>query len=246
MKLILVPHCVQLVTHVYNSHNQAPNSPTMIDVFHEYSNVVGNKIDAPFSILSDLVDLRVFVDRAADAQPFDEFFNCVTIIDLAALGIGDKERNMIVVLFLNMYFEYMLNLAKQPYQGSNPQLRYIDSMLLVDEADNIMKYNFEVLRQLLLQGREFGVGVLLASQYLFHFKTRDIDYSQPLLTWFIHKVPNVTQKELESIGMNKVPASKSGRIKSLDVHECLYKTFDVDGKFMEAAAFYKIVGKSPK
>ena len=187
--------------------SRAPTAPTLTDVFREYSDIVGDKVDAPYSILSDLVDLEVFVDQEAEAGRFDEFFTGVTVIDLAAFGIGDNERNMLVVLFLNLYYEYMLNLVKRPYVGSDPQLRFIDSMLLVDEADNIMKYNFDVLRQVLLQGREFGVGVLLASQFLSHFKTRETDYSQPLLTWFIHKVPNVTPKELESIGLNRVASS---------------------------------------
>ena len=235
-------HLKTAVIQAYRS--QAPNPPTLTDVFHEYSEIVGDKVDAPYSILSDLVDLEVFVDRAADAKRFDEFFSGVTVIDLAAFGIGDKERNMLVVLFLNLYYEYMLNLVKRPYRGSDPQLRFIDSMLLVDEADNIMKYNFDVLRQILLQGREFGVGVLLASQFLSHFKTRETNYSQPLLTWFIHKVPNVTPKELESIGLNKVVASTVQKIKSLDLHQCLYKTLDVPGRFMRAEPFYEIVGDS--
>ena len=217
--------------------------PTLADVLHEYESVVGGKIDAPYSILSDLVDLEIFVDSASEAIPFAEFFTGVTVIDLASLGIGDKERNMVLVLFLNLFYEYMINLAKQPYQGTDPQLRFIDSMLLVDEADNIMKYNFDVLRQLLLQGREFGVGVLLASQYLSHFKTRNTNYSEPLLTWFVHKVPNVTAKELESIGLNKVTPTSVDRVKSLGVHECLYKTLDVSGKFMRAVPFYEITGK---
>ena len=235
-------HLKTAVMRAYQSH--APNPPTLTDVFQEYSEIVGDRVDAPYSILSDLVDLEVFVDRAADAQRFDEFFNGVTVIDLAALGIGDKERNMLVVLFLNLYYEYMLNIVKQPYSGRAPQLRFIDSMLLVDEADNIMKYNFDVLRQVLLQGREFGVGVLLASQFLSHFKTRATDYSQPLLTWFIHKVPNVTPKELESIGLNRVASSTVEKVKSLDVHECLYKTMDVPGRFIRGVPFYEIVDDS--
>ena len=222
--------------------SRAPSAPTLADVFSEYSNIVGDRVDAPYSILSDLVDLEVFVNQAEEAGRFDEFFTGVTVIDLADLGVGDNERNMLVVLFLNLYYEYMLNLVKRPYVGSDPQLRFIDSMLLVDEADNIMKYNFDVLSQLLLQGREFGVGVLLASQFLSHFKTREMDYSQPLLTWFIHKVPNVTPRELESIGLNRVPSSMVNKVKSLDVHHCLYKTLDVPGRFMRALPFYEIVG----
>ena len=57
-----------------------------------------------------------------------------------------------------------------------------------------MKHKFDVLRQSLLREREFGVGVLRASQYLSHFRTRDTDYAEPLLTWFVHKVPNVTAR----------------------------------------------------
>ena len=214
--------------------------PTLADVLRAYESVIGDKVDAPYSILSDLVDLEIFVDRAGDAQHFNEFFAGVTVVDLASLGIGDRERNMLLVLFLNLYYEYMINLVKRPYVGQDPQLRFIDSMLLVDEADNIMKYNFDVLRQILLQGREFGVGVLLASQYLSHFRTRDTDYSEPLLTWFVHKVPNVTSRELESIGLSKVAASTVERVKALDVHECLYKTLDIPGRFMRTLPFYAI------
>ena len=80
-------------------------------VLGAYGSVVGDKVDAPYSILSDLVDLEIFVDRASDAQHFNEFFAGVTVVDLASLGIGDKERNMLLVLFLNLYYEYMINLV---------------------------------------------------------------------------------------------------------------------------------------
>ena len=235
-------HLKQSVVRAYDSK---PDSvPTFVDVMSEYAEIVGDRVDAPYSILSDLVDLEVFVERATEAKSFDEFFTGVTVIDLAALGIGEKERNMLVVLFLNIYYEYMINLVKQPYSGRDPQLRFIDSMLLIDEADNIMKYNFDVLRQILLQGREFGAGVLLASQFLSHFKTRQTDYSEPLLTWFIHKVPNITSRDLEAIGLSKVAAQTVDRVKSLEVHHCLYKTLDVPGRFMRAKPLYEILSDS--
>lgn len=218
----------------------APAAPTLWDVLEQYGKLVGERIDSPYSIISDFVDLEVFVDHASEAEPFDQFFAGVTVIDLAELGIGEKERNMLVVCFLNLYYEYMINLKKQPYIGTEPQCRFIDSMLLVDEADNIMKYNFDVLRQILLQGREFGVGVLLASQFLSHFRTREMDYTEPLLTWFVHKVPNVTSKELQSIGLSKIASSTVERVKSLEVHQCLFKTLDVPGRFMRGIPFYEI------
>jgi DNA phosphorothioation-dependent restriction protein DptH len=120
-------------------------------------------------------------------------------------------------------------------------LRHVDAILLVDEADNIMKYEFDVLKKILLQGREFGVGVMLASQYLSHFKTAHENYVEPLLTWLVRKVPNVTVKELESLGLPLVDSSTVQRIKALECHECLYKTFDVDGRFIRATPFYKLM-----
>ncbi len=109
----------------------------------------------------------------------------------------------------------MLKIKKEPFIGTSPQLRAIDSLLLVDEADSIMKYQFPVLRNVLLQGREFGVGVLLASQYLSHFDTSGMDYREPLLTWLIHKVPNITKGDLTAIGLTGVSQELVERIKTL-------------------------------
>jgi hypothetical protein len=112
--------------------------------------------------------------------------------------------------------------------------------LLVDEADNIMRYEFDVLRKVLLQGREFGVGVIIASQYLKHFKAGATDYREPLLTWFIHKVPNVTPQELGALGLSGETSPMAERVKSLAVHECLFKTFDVSGEIVKGTPFYNL------
>ena len=96
-----------------------------------------------------------------------------------------------------------------------------------------MKYEFDVLRKILLQGREFGVGAFLASQYLKHYNTRNENYIEPLLTWFIHKVPNITTKQLDQIGLGNVSSDIIESIKKLKPHECSYKTLDVDGKLIQ-------------
>ena len=50
----------------------------------------------------------------------------------------------------------------------------------------------------------------------------------------------MTARELESIGLSKVAASTVERVKALDVHECLYKTLDVPGRFMRTLPFYSL------
>jgi hypothetical protein len=126
--------------------------------------------------------------------------------------------------------------------GTEPQLRVVDSFLLVDEADNIMRYEFDVLRKILLQGREFGVGVILASQYLRHFKAGATDYREPLLTWFIHKVPNVTPQELGALGLPaELVAPLAERVKTLAKHHCLFKTQGVSGDIVQGMPFYQLL-----
>jgi len=96
----------------------------------------------------------------------------------------------------------------------------------------------------LLQGREFGVGVILASQYLRHFKAGATDYREPLLSWFIHKVPNITAQELSALGFSgdqRSIAAIAERVKSLALHECLYKSFDNSGEIIKGKPFYKYI-----
>lgn len=65
-----------------------------------------------------------------------------------------------------------------------------------------------------------------------------------LLTWFIHKVPNVSARDLQSIGLSRVAASTVEMVKTLDVHHCFYKTLDVPGRFMRAAPFHEVLAEA--
>ena len=59
---------------------------------------------------------------------------------------------MLVAIMLNVFYEHMLRIPKRPFLGLDRNMRVVDSMLLVDEADNIMKYEFDVLRRDLVAG----------------------------------------------------------------------------------------------
>ena len=214
---------------------------TIYDVERQYEIIVGGNIDSPLSIIKDMTMSELFAHEPLTAASFEAFFDGVVVVSLADLGQDDRTKNLVVAVFLNMFYEAMLRLPKRKYRGESPQLRTIDSYLLVDEADNIMKYEFDVLKTILLQGREFGVGVLLASQYLRHFKVGATDYREPLLTWFIHKVPDIKSLELGALGLNKDLAHLAERIKQLPKHHCLYKTADVPGVFVDGLPFYRLM-----
>ncbi|HCE6799555.1 TPA: ATP-binding protein [Pseudomonas aeruginosa] len=217
--------------------------PTIYDIHAEYRELLAGKSDSPMAIIDDLVDMEVFA-RTGETKPFDEFLDGVVVISLDSMGQDDRSKNLLVAIMLNMFYENMLRTPKRPFLGMSPQLRAIDSYLLVDEADNIMRYEFDVLRKLLLQGREFGTGVILASQYLRHFKAGATDYREPLLTWFIHKVPNATPAELGVLGFTSDLAELSERVKTLPNHHCLYKSFDVAGEVIRGLPFFEITNQA--
>jgi DNA phosphorothioation-dependent restriction protein DptH len=229
------------VRNAYESCGARGVQPTIYDIHAEYRELLGGKSDSPMAIIDDLVDMEIFERDPAKARSFDEFMDGVVVVSLDAMGQDDRSKNMLVAIMLNMFYENMLRTPKRPFQGSDPQLRVIDSYLLVDEADNIMRYEFDVLRKLLLQGREFGTGVILASQYLRHFKAGATDYREPLLTWFIHKVPNVAAAELGALGFTSDLGDLAERVKTLPNHHCLYKSFDVAGEVIRGAPFYEVV-----
>lgn len=229
------------VRQAYDEGEANSRQPTIYDVHEKYQSLLGNKAaDSISSILEELVDMQMFATDVPQGG-VEKFLDGVVVIALDALGQDDRTKNMLVAIMLNLFYEQMLRIPKRPFVGSEPQLRVVDSFLLVDEADNIMKYEFDVLRKILLQSREFGVGVLLASQYLRHFKVGATDYREPLLSWFIHKVPNVTAQELSALGLTGELAILASKVKSLGKHECLYKTFDVNGEFLRGTPFFELV-----
>ncbi|NIF42512.1 ATP-binding protein [Burkholderia sp. Tr-862] len=228
------------VRNAYEASSIRGGQPTIYDIHAEYRELLGGKSDSPMAIIDDLVDMAVFERDPTKTKPFDEFLDGVVVVSLDAMGQDDRSKNMLVAIMLNMFYENMLRTPKRPFIGNDPQLRVIDSYLLVDEADNIMRYEFDVLRKLLLQGREFGTGVILASQYLRHFKASTTDYREPLLTWFIHKVPNVTPAELGALGFTSDLGELSERVKTLRNHHCLYKSFDVSGEVIRGLPFYEL------
>ena len=213
--------------------------PTIYDVFEEYKAVINGKPDAVYGIMSDIVDYEIFEKDPSKIVPFDQFFDGVVAVDLSLFS-DDKLKKMVIVIFLNLYYDYMLKVQKQPFLGKDPETRFIDSYLLVDEAHNIMPYEFPVLSKLLLQGRAFGVGVILASQYFSHFKTKNVDYREPFHSWFIHKVPGVTARDLDMIGLPSVGDRIIDRVASLGKFESLCKTLGYSGEFIKEVPFYQL------
>ena len=103
-----------------------------------------------------------------------------------------------------------------------------------------MPYEFNVLSKLLLEGREFGVGVILGSQFFSHFKAKKENYIEPIHSWFVHKVPGIKVSDLDRIGLPNPGQSTINRVASLEMFESLCKTLGHNGEFIKAIPFYKL------
>lgn len=218
-------------------------APTLRQVLDGYE-AAADKADAMTAVLSDFVYSGIFSEDIDQLKSFEDLINdAVLVVALKDLGSNQRTKNALVVLFLNIYYDYMLSSSKPPFKKglSANQVRQLNSFLLVDEATNIMTYDFPVLEQILLQGREFGFGAILSSQYLKHFTAANTNYGEPLLTWFIHKVPQISLKELQILGLHDLPATTPARIAGQDLHDAFYVSLDTPGRFIRGLPFYKLI-----
>lgn len=217
-------------------------APTLRQVLDKYS--ADNNADAVSSILNGFVLSEIFSEDIGKLTSLDNAMrDSVLVVDLNSFGADHKTKNALVVLFLDMFYESMKRSTKSPFKTSpaGVTLRELHSFLLVDEASNIMEYNFPVLESLLKEGREFGVGTILSSQYLSHFKGKNIDFAESLSTWFVHKVPNVTSSQLSSLGIVGSGQAMADRIKQLHVHESLYKSDLSQARFIRETPFWQLM-----
>ena len=227
---------------IMNVYAKNDGPPTVNEVAAEY-NLLVPRPDAISSILGDFVNLEIFSSDKAELKSLSELMDgSVLVLCLDELEQDTFMKNSLATLFLNQYFEYMQGLTRWPFQGSHPnQLRRLNSYLVVDEATNVMNYGFPVLMNLLLQGREFGVGVLLSSQFLSHFRVPNGEnYGQPLLTWFIHKVPDISRAQLSGIGLATATEEDINKIKVLPPFSALYKSLNYSGKFIRGTPFFEL------
>ncbi|MFT6908657.1 MAG: DNA phosphorothioation-dependent restriction protein DptH [Oleiphilaceae bacterium] len=122
--------------------------------------------------------------------------------------------------------------------------RQLTKFVLVDEADNFMKQNFVSLRKILNESREYGVGIILSTQEITHFRTTENDYSSSIRSWVIHEVPNISNKDIKAL-FNKDDKAEQDllmkTIRSLDKHHSLYVVGGNDIARIKDKAFWELL-----
>jgi DNA phosphorothioation-dependent restriction protein DptH len=199
-------------------------APTLEDVWAAFQEQEKIDHDSLYAALEVLSAYEIFEPDTSKTQSLYDLIDGVTVINLS--GYDRTIQNLVVALTLDLFYTQMHQQGSSKLAGN---FRQISKMILVDEADNFMSQDFESLKKILKEGREFGVGTILSTQELTHFKTGDNDYSTLILSWVIHQVSNIKSQEIKAILNTQSKQDEEyfmGQIRKLDKHFSLY----VDGK----------------
>ncbi|WP_341503865.1 DNA phosphorothioation-dependent restriction protein DptH [Gallaecimonas sp. GXIMD4217] len=199
----------------------APTIENLWDIFLNQDKV---EEDSLYAALSKLARFKIFESDPEQMVSLYELIDGITVIELA--GYPSEIQNLIVALTLDLFYSQMQKQGKPEVRGD---FRQMTKMILVDEADNFMSQNFPSLRKVLKEGREYGVGVILSTQDITHFKTGENDYSAYILTWIVHRVAQIKNQDIKSIFNKDDKADQESlmkNIRELEKHHSLY----VDGE----------------
>lgn len=167
--------------------------PTMTDVIRKYFETYDAN-DKAYALFDKLNDYTIFTDDTSQCVSIFEWLKGVRVIDLTLYP--DDTKKVIVSLILDLFYGEMRQLGSSRLEGSFRELR---AMILVDEAHQFLKKDFNSFRSIISEGRMFGVGMILSTQNISDFKTAKEDYSQFVLSWVIHHVNSISKAELTTI-----------------------------------------------
>ncbi len=217
--------------------------PTIDDVWNLFLAQDKVEEDSLFAALSKLARFKIFESDKSKIQSLYELLDGVTVIELA--GFSPDVQNLVVGLTLDLFYSQMQKQGKPRVHGD---FRQITKMVLVDEADNFMSQDFPALRKILKEGREYGVGLVLSTQDITHFRTAENDYAAYILTWVVHRVAQIKNADIKII-FNKDDRADQDQlmetVRKLDKHYSLY----IDGEKvvhkMRDRAFWELLPEKP-
>lgn len=198
-------------------------APTFQDVYCLYmSNDDIKKNDSLEAALSKLADFEVFEADSNKTQALFDILDGVVVIDIS--GYDPDIQNLIIAITLDLFYSQMQACGSSKLSGKHRQLT---KMILVDEADNFLHEGFPSLKKILKEGREFGVGTILSTQFLKHFGSGEDDFSKYILTWVVHSVADLKATDIRFVFNTEAnsPAENKlfGDVKKLKKHYSIVK-----------------------
>lgn len=221
-----------------NKSTWSKPAPTMADLWSLFIDSEPAE-DSLYAALESICELEIFEDDTSKCKSLYDLVDGITVIELA--GYPGEIQNLVVALTLDLFYSQMQKQGKPQVQGD---FRQVTKLVLVDEADNFMSQNFPSLRKILKEGREYGVGVILSTQDITHFKTSENDYSAYILSWIVHRVAQIKTQDIKGI-FNKNDKSEQEllmkNIRELEKHTSLYIDGEKQIKRIKDKAFWELL-----
>lgn len=222
---------------------EAPNTwnkpaPTIENIWDLFLDQEKVEEDSLYAALSKLARFKIFETDPEKMMSLFDLIDSVVVIELA--GYPSEVQNLIVALTLDLFYSQMQKKGKPEVRGN---FRQLNKLILVDEADNFMSQNFPSLRKVLKEGREYGVGVVLSTQDITHFKTGENDYSAYILSWVIHRVSQIKNQDIKAlfnIDNKSEQEELMSSIRGLEKHYSLYVDGDKNVQKMKDKAFWEL------
>ena len=167
--------------------------PTMEQVIEKYFSTYDAN-DKAYALFDKLRDYTIFTTDNSNCVSLFEWLNGVRVIDLTLYP--DDTKKVIVSLILDLFYAEMRQLGGSKQKDGFRELRAI---IMVDEAHQFLKKDFNSFRSIISEGRMFGVGMILSTQNVSDFKSQKEDYSQFILSWVIHHVNSISRSEIANI-----------------------------------------------
>lgn len=167
--------------------------PTMEQVIEKYFSTYDAN-DKAYALFDKLRDYTIFTTDNNNCVSLFEWLNGVQVIDLTLYP--DDTKKVIVSLILDLFYAEMRQLGGSRQEDGFRELRAI---IMVDEAHQFLKKDFNSFRSIISEGRMFGVGMILSTQNVSDFKSAKEDYSQFILSWMIHHVNSISRAEIAGI-----------------------------------------------
>lgn len=216
------------------------DAPTFEMVYQRYSN--DDEIKKGDSLSAALEKLHLFQIFESDSKKTKSLFELlkgVVVIDMS--GYDSDIQSLIVAITMDLFYSQMQAIGSSKMDGNYRQLT---KLILVDEADNFMKEGFPSLKKILKEGREFGVGTILSTQFLKHFGSGDDDYAKYILTWVVHNVSDLKISDVDFVFKTEAKSQESqtlfNAIKSLNKHNSIVKIGNNKPVYIRDKAFWEL------
>ncbi len=238
----------QCIIETYQTSGIAPanpsswenEAPTFDQVYQRYANDEEiKKSDSLAAAMNKLHQFEVFESNPSNTKSLFDILDGVVVIDLS--GYDSDIQSLIVAITLDLFYVQMQASGSSKMEGNYRQLT---KLILVDEADNFMSEGFPSLKKILKEGREFGVGTILSTQFLKHFGSGEDDYAKYILTWVVHNVSDLKNSDVEFVFNSESKSQENqvlyNAIKGLMKHHSIIKIGNNKPVYVQDKAFWEL------